>query len=788
MTALRPPASRRTAARGAGRLPAPGFTVVTTLLFWATMAAAAVALWPLYRAPSFVLLAAVTILAGSVVAIAGAYTRASGGTVMVATLAVFLVLGVPLAVPEKAALGILPTVDGLLDLLAGVALGWKQLLTITLPVGDYQALLVPAFALLLTATVAGLSVGLRAKYGELGVIAPVAVFVLAVLFGPEEAVAPAALALALLATLLLWVVWRRWYRRQQAIRALTAGTVGAEPAPQAARDHRFVGARTLAGAAVLLLIGGAASLGMTLAVPPPAERTVLRSTIEQPFDPRDYVSPLAGFRRHLHDGVADQTLFTVAGLPEGARIRLATLDTYDGVVYAVGTADADAASGTFTRVPDRVAREVGEGTPIELSVDVQGYRGVWVPTVGSLVAVDFTGKAADSTLYVNEATDTAAVVAGLEEGAAYRLSAVLPEQPTEEQLAEATPGGASVPRTVALPEALADRLDAYLADSASAPGRQLLDMLDGLARDGYISHGLSPEEPPSRSGHSLDRLSELFTDPLMIGDAEQYSVAAALLARELGFPARVVFGFAPDPTDAAQVTVRGADVAAWIEVNTAEHGWVTLDPTPAAREIPDALPEEPTPVSRPQTVVPPELAEEEQRDDTPPTETSQDDVPAPDPVLELLFTVLRVLGWTVLVLALVASPFLLIVGAKLRRRELRRSNGSARDRIRGGWEEFQDAAVDRGIEPPPSPTRSQFAEVVGGKRPRLLAVVADRAVFSPDAPADADADRVWLAVEELRKSLDSRRTRWERLRAAVSLRSLRGYSLRNLLPRRNGEQ
>lgn len=770
--------------------PPLGFTVVTTLLFWATMAAAAVALWPLYRDGSFAVLAAVTILAGSAVAIGGAYTRASGGTVMVATVAVFLVLGVPLAVPAKASLGVLPTVDGLLDLLAGVALGWKQLLTITLPVGDYQALLVPAFALLLTATVMGLSVGLRAKYGELGVIAPVVVFLVAVLFGPEEAVAPAALALALLATILLWVIWRRWYRRREAIRALASGTAGAEPLPQAARDHRFLGARTLAGAGVLLLVGGAVSLGMTLAVPPPAERTVLRSTIEQPFDPRDYVSPLAGFRRHLQEDAADRVLFTVDGLPAGSRIRLATMDTYDGVVYAVGSADADSASGTFTRVPYRVDRDAEDGRRIDVTLNVQDYSGVWVPTVGSIVSVDFTGSGAadrQDSFYVNEVTDTAAVVTGLAQGAAYRLAAVLPDQPTEGQLAEANPGSVSVPRAVALPDALADRLSSYVTDTGSAPGRQLLDMLDGLARDGYISHGISPDEPPSRSGHSLDRISELFTDPIMIGDAEQYSVAAALLARELGFPARVVFGFAPDPTDAGTVEVAGRDVAAWIEVNTAEFGWVSLDPVPAEREIPDVPPEEPTPVSRPQTVVPPDLQAEDPRDDTPPTETSQDDAPVLDPLLELLFTVLKVLGWTVLVLAVLTSPFLLIVGAKLRRRELRRTAGSARDRIRGGWEEFEDAAVDRGIEAPPSPTRTQFAEVVGGKRPRLLAVVADRAVFSPDEPADGDADRVWLAVEELRKTLDSRRTRWERLRAAISVRSLRGYSFRNLLPRRNGE-
>ncbi|MDY7555683.1 transglutaminase domain-containing protein [Cryobacterium sp. 10C3] len=60
-----------------------------------------------------------------------------------------------------------------------------------------------------------------------------------------------------------------------------------------------------------------------------------------------------------------------------------------------------------------------------------------------------------------------------------------------------------------------------------------------------MSHGIGEDEPVSRSGHGLDRISQLFTDEPMLGDAEQYAVAAALLARRLGFPARVVMGFAP---------------------------------------------------------------------------------------------------------------------------------------------------------------------------------------------------------------------------------------------------
>jgi hypothetical protein len=92
----------------------------------------------------------------------------------------------------------------------------------------------------------------------------------------------------------------------------------------------------------------------------------------------------------------------------------------------------------------------------------------------------------------------------------------------------------------------------------------------------------------------------------------------------------------------------------------------------------------------------------------------------------------------------------------------------------GGWREFADAAVDHGYDPPPAATRLEFAQTIGGARASALAKVADRAVFSPVAPTPEEADTVWKAVDELRGQLAKRDTRWKRLLAAVSLRSL-GY-------------
>jgi hypothetical protein len=173
--------------------------------------------------------------------------------------------------------------------------------------------------------------------------------------------------------------------------------------------------------------------------------------------------------------------------------------------------------------------------------------------------------------------------------------------------------------------------------------------------------------------------------------------------------------------------------------------------------------------------VQPPVDENPQRNDEPPqAQVDPSNQPQPNPVLETLLAVLVIAGWSLLVLAIVASPFLAVVAAKWRRRVLRRSAATARERIVGGWREFADAAVDHGYEPPPAATRVEFADTIGGSRAQALAKVADRATFSGIAPTPDEAVTVWKAVDELRAQLAKRDTRWKRLLAAVSLRSL-GY-------------
>ena len=752
----------------------PWFIAANTVALAVAIGIAAAGWWPIYQDLHFVVLVAVTVVLGSALAILGAVFRWTAAVMVPATVILFALSGVALAVPTEAVYGVVPTLQGELDLFSSVALGWKQLLTITLPVASYQGLLVPVFVSVLIATVGGLSAALRSRRGDVAAVAPVILFLVGLAFGSRVAAWPLSLSLSLLAVLLLWLMWRRWYRRRAAIHLL--GTSG----PQ-----RTIGVRTVVSAVVVLAIAGAGSVAATLAIPPTVERSVLRSAIEQPFDPRAYPSPLAGFRQYLREDLDNAVLFTVDGLPAETRLRIATLDTYDGVVYSVGSDTVTSESGSFDRVPYRFDQSSIEGDQVSVEVTIGEYSGVWLPTVGKFESLEFDGARASSlrdAFYYNNTSGTAAVIGGLTEGDEYRLTAVVPTQPSEAELRSATAGAASVPALGAVPAELTTRLEEY-SSAVDGQGAKLVAVLEGLRADGYISHGLDPDGPLSRSGHSADRITELLTETRMIGDDEQYAVAAALMARELGFPARVVFGFTPGETGSGPTEITGDMVSAWVEVDTAQYGWVAVDPTPAEREIPEEEPEEPATVSRPQSVIQPPIEEQEITDDQSPTEAIDNEQDQAESWLGVLLAVVRVLGWVLLAAGLLASPFLLVIAAKLRRRALRRAAPTPLQRITGGWREFEDAVLDHGFAPAPSSTRSEFAATIGGQKSLGAAAVADRAAFAPSTPSADEAAKLWRSVDELVASLNEGTTRWQRLRAHISVRSLGGYSVRSLFGR-----
>ncbi|WP_010205102.1 transglutaminase-like domain-containing protein [Salinibacterium sp. PAMC 21357] len=761
------------------RQTTPTFAGVSGGLLWISLALASAALWPIYRSPALIVLVIVSVVAGTLVAVVALWRRWSVGSTALATVVMFLIIGVPLAVPSETQYTVLPTFAGLVDLVLGVALGWKQLLTISLPVGSYQALLVPALVLVLGATVVSLSIAFRTKVQELSVIPPIVVFLTAVAFGPTYPDRSVTLSVTLLIVVALAMVWFRWRRRRDTVNALEAAVDNAGVARRR-REFGFAGARTVISAVVILTIAAGAAVSIANALPPQSDRSVLRTAIVEPFDPQNYVSPLSGFRRYWQPSTANSVLFEVAGVPLGTRVRLATLDSYDGVVYSVGSGRVTSASGAFARVPARFDQSEVDGNPVAMTITIVNYTGVWLPTVGLFEEISFDGaRAADlrDTFYYNDVSGTAAVTELLEGGDSYTYEGKLPIQPSAEEISSLTPGTAEVPPIRVSPDELTEKLDEYVR-GISQPGERLAAMLSGLAADGYISHGVGVDEPASRSGHASDRVAELFTEPRMIGDGEQYAVAASIMANELGFPARVVLGFVTSDQQ-----IRGDDVTAWIEVNTSEYGWVTLDPNPPLREIPEEDPDDTAQVARPPTIVqPPEIESDTvNRQSTPDSEQALQ--PGVDPILQIVLAVLRTVGWSLLGLLVIAAPFLLIIAAKVRRRLLRRRAKSTLDQISGGWQEFEDSILDHGFSPPLSGTRTEVAAVVQAPAAHELAVKADRAIFSGADPQSGEVDAFWTNVTELENQLHNGLSRWARFKTKISLRSLGGYSVTSLFKR-----
>ena len=801
------PSTRRTASRRFVPRIAAGavFAVVIVVV-------AAVAAWPIYHSGSFLLLVGVgSVLGGGIAAFA--WWRRWNAAIVAGVLAVtLLVVGVPLAVPTR--LGGLPELArGFVELANGLLFAWKDLVTVELPVGSYRNLLVPALVVFLIGTCLVLLLAWRDDraaylavpvalgmvsfglfFGRTSVSAPWHIGPV-VLYAPVETVVGAAALLACL----LWLAWRTHDQRIRALqRAAASSGVRISRKPTAA-DRR----RTVLGTGMVV-----GALVIAIAVVPyaarGADRDVLRSAVGPDIDLSAEVSPLAQYRSLFTDGRADDVLFTVktasGALPE--RVRIATLDAYDGEVFRSGGEGAVDA-GRFVRVPSTL--DAGEGDEVALTVEIDAWDEIWMPTAGRLQSVDFAGDRSASLadrFYYNASAAAGVQTAGggLQAGDSYVVHAVTPAAEELEGLdAPGSTGGVAAP----------DSLRAWMDQHATGSGGAELAALVKLLRErGYLSHGLTEGESapvwtqalddysfqPSASGHSLARIDTMFSrlleresDPraaasgnyvAAIGDDEQFAVAVALMARELGFPSRVVLGarLATAETGLSacdEGACRAEDLTAWTEVQSADGSWTAIDVTPQYRQSPSLDvteqrdPENVTEV-RPDTVqevVPPDPTQED---------SASDDQDEQQTALDLawLWPMLRIGGIALLVLVLAFGPFLAILWAKASRRRRRRRTGTPATRVAGGWDEYVDAAIDSGHPAARASTRSELAASFETPAGTELAREADRAVFSPAAMSAEDAEEYWRAVDAERRELRRGTGFWRGARATVSLRSL----------------
>ena len=705
---------------------------------------------------------------------------------------VYFLFGSALATPTQALFGVLPSLDSLRTLLLGIVFSWKDMLTVGVPVGVADGMLiVPFLAGLICAVAAGLLTW-RLRSALWPLLPVLALFVVGVAFSTNASFLTVPRGAALGVAALVWASWRRSRLRGAEARIVAKGAEHDAGAVRRARFNRLaLGAGVLAGAVVVTALASPA-------VTATSERQVLRDVVVPPFDPRNYITPLASFRTMVKDQ-KDKTLFEVKGLPKDGRVRLAALDSYNGTVYNV---DPNG-TGNFSKVGDARALNpqapTGDGTSdYTIDVTVGDYQGYFVPGGSLTVGFDFpVSSAAGGGLYFNSGSDTAITTLGLGKGDHYTVQVQVPPALSHGQLTQYRVAADSLPKPDGVPPALAQKADQIAGDAPTDIDR--VRQIEAYFRTkGAFSNGLVTEgQVPSLSGHGESRLTTLFTAKQMLGDDEQYAVSMSLMLRHLGIPSRVVMGFYPDPKSpengAGDLKITGKDVHAWVEVAFDRVGWVSFDPTPPKDNVP--IPPDPENKSKPkpQVLQPPPPPQEPA--DLPPDSTPDAldaDEKKNNPWL-FWGPLLSAIGVALIPVAVIALPLLLIALLKSRRRKNRFTTGNPSQRVGGGWSEVLSLATDLGAGVDGRATRRETSVVLGEAFPAskgtttLLAHRADAAIFGAGEPSEDQVRQYWEIVDGSLKEMTGTMGFWRRQQARFSPRSLlaegrAALTLRSLRP------
>lgn len=741
----------------------PPFSWPRVVGAWALLLPGVIAFQPAFGGVSGYLASFVGVTLGAGIALAAVGLGWSLALWVLALLGGYVLVGGPLVLPESTVLGVLPSLETLRELALLIPFGWRDLLTAATPAGDFAGpAAVPLLAGLVAGTVTvGIARGTRAVF--LPLLVPLAWLAFAIAFGVRTAPTAVWLGAALGAGLLAWVTAHRLAAHRSASAQFLVRT-------ETGLSRETV--KIVAAGLVIALAGGVAVAVNQLAEPR-VNRQVLRDDVVPPLTLHEYPSPLTKYR--LYELTEkDEVLFRVEGMPEGARLRLAVMDTFDGNVFTVSP-DA----GQFVR-SGRELPFAGEGEVRETRVTAVGYDDVWLPTSGAATWLSFDGDLARPRakgLHVNRATGQALTTARFADGGRLdtRARPIVPHTEDERAgFADAGVGTAPLAQVSQAPDVLVGLATDWTEEATSAY-EQLSIISERLRGEGFYSDG---SDGTSRSGHNRERLTSMFTASQWIGDDEQIATAMALMAHQLGIPVRVVLGFhpldGPAPGDVWEVT--GTEAHVWVEANLDRVGWVAFDPTPDRDKVPQTEVPQPKPKPKPQ-VDPPPNPPERLPDEPVIADEDAADVDEEDESESSLLRLLLIAGAVVGGAAVVSLPFLLILALKARRATRRRTRGTAADQVSGAWDEIVDRARDLGYRAPSTVTRREAAVGLQESYPAVpvvpLAADIDAAVFGPVAPDERHRDAAWEAVPGTTKALLAQVPWYRRLPALVSLRSLR---------------
>ncbi len=798
-------------AQASTRQLAWGIGAVATSVALATASA-----WPIYEDTRAVAVAVAGFVIGAGSILLGNRLKWRWRVTGAVAAGAYVLTVVPLAIPSAMASPRL-IARGLGEGLLGIVVGWKRLLTVTIPAGHYQAVLVPLFLVVLVGTFAAFAFLLHAgRWAPLAVVPMVTMVVYGAVFGssatgadtsvgPLTIPAPTHVVIGTLTLLVCatWLIGRAQIDRAAALKVARSTAASARMTPQGVG----LALRRNALAAVLVaaaLVAGLVAAPLALNFGP---RDVPRDSVDPLLVIQRQPTPLSSYRAWFDSARFNETLFTISGADGVDRIRIATLDAYDGETFHVSETGPNV---RFTRQPTT------QRPSVEITIGA-AYSGVWVPMVSAEAGAPVFEGARASTLaaayYASSALDAGVLATadaesglGLSKGDTYRVSS---DDTTASEVPKTTAGGGALISEDEYPALAAWVEQQGLGRTAG----DLAELVDRLRARGYLTHAaldssadsswtaaLTQQSPyvfqASRSGHSRSRVEELFTSLLeqerrvgpdatpemliaAVGDDEQFATAAALVSRFLGFESRVVVGVrvgspvVPESVAPCVDVCTGANVTAWAEARSPGGAWFALDATPQFVLQPsivragEVLPQNPTQVDPPKSgaLEPPSALSDS-------TLSNKRDPNPTEPGGNVFLTIIAAIATGTFGLGLALAPFLVFPVSKVLRRRWRRTSPVPEVAMVGAWEELIAGYVDSGLEVPRRLTRAETSDVMARPAAGTLATLVDSAVFAEHPPGREASALAWAILDEERSRVVAESSFRGRVRAVLSPASL----------------
>jgi transglutaminase-like putative cysteine protease len=466
------------------------------------------------------------------------------------------------------------------------------------------------------------------------------------------------------------------------------------------------------------------------------------------------------------------------------RWRLMVYDRFDGTKFVTSTDPRR----NLVEFQGPIAGELDPDLPVTQvtqQVEIQELGSFWLPAATTPVQVD-----AGRPVLVNETFTNLTINRRLREGFSYTVVSQVPEidaadldGPVDYQdYPELRP----YTETGMLDREVRERAETVVeAKNADTPFEQALALQDYL-RGSEFRYNLNVPALSS-GGDELRR----FLSEVREGYCEQFAIAMAVMARQLGIPSRVAVGFTSgEIVDRTWQQVTTHDAHAWPELWFPEAGWVPFEPTPRADgtvsvpiyttpagRVPGggpAIPTQPTTPGGPTTTNPATRAPE------PAVPENSDPLAGAGAERGWLERPLVRAGLAV-VLVVLAVP-----GIKWARNLLarRRAGRRPRDAVAESYAELTGWARDAGIGRRGAETPAAYAHRVreefdADADPLVeLTGLFERAEYAAAEPGADQAAQARRLARSARSSLAGRLGWRRRLVATVSPRSLVGQSRR----------